>query len=112
MNDLEARLIVVIVLISLALLFCIATIIAMRTRSNYDSPLKRFRKLLTPPCRECVWYIAPCLSAPRCRCPKALTYYEKMFGDSIFDQLTGHIRGTHLCKFKSIEEAKNEKKMA
>lgn len=81
----------------------------MRNRPDYGSPLKRVRKLLTPPCRECTWHIASWLSAPRCRCPKALMYYEKMFGHAVFDELTDTIRGTRLCKFKSIEEAKNEK---
>lgn len=108
-NEVKALTVICFILIAIILVIIGCVVMSVK-QSGDDFPNRKIRKLLTPICRECVWhFIDPQYGIPCCRCPKALTYYEKTHGHVRFDEPTRDIRGTRLCKFKSVEEAKNEK---
>lgn len=61
-----------------------------------ESPIRRWRKLHTPPCRMC----AHCDSGGRCACHAAVVRDEQLHGKRAFGLRSDDVRGTRVCRFK------------
>lgn len=65
------------------------------------SPLRKWRKLRTPSCKECSHVsINPRLYEYRCVCPKAVDLRERILGCEVSSVDSELIRGTNWCKFE------------
>ena len=78
-----------------AFLICVAAIVAMLCVLD-ESPIRRWRKLHTPPCRMC----AHCDSGGRCACHAAVVRDEQLHGKRAFGLRSDDVRGTRVCRFK------------
>lgn len=65
-------------------------------------PFNRLKRLATPPCEECVHFLAS--HTPKrndlCLCPRYLNYINKLNAERYDSADTNCVRGTFFCKFK------------
>lgn len=65
-----------------------------------ESPIRRWRKLHTPPCRLCAHYSKD----GNCTCPAAIVRDEQLHGARIFVLRSDYVRGTRVCAFEPKKE--------
>ncbi len=65
-----------------------------------ESPLRRWRKLRTPPCRLCEHYAKDGCVVDICACPAAVELEEKLTGSLCFNVRSKNVRGTRVCVFE------------
>lgn len=83
-------------IVVLVLLACFVCIVATLDSALQESPIRRWRKLHTPPCRMC----AHCDSGGRCACHAAVVRDEQLHGKRAFGLRSDDVRGTRVCRFK------------
>ena len=63
-----------------------------------ESPLRKWRKLHTPPCRLCAHYVKD--GYAECACPAAVLRKEKLRGLTCTEVRSDDVRGTRVCRFE------------
>ncbi|WP_276683313.1 hypothetical protein [Slackia piriformis] len=63
-----------------------------------ESPIRRWRKLHTPPCRLCAHYVKD--GYAECTCPAAVLRKEKLRGLTCTKVRSDDVRGTRVCRFE------------
>lgn len=90
----------------LVLLACFVGIVATLDSALQESPIRRWRKMHTPPCRLCANHAAK--SDPdfarivwdACRCRRAIDRSERLDGAHADWLLCKEVRGTRYCAFE------------
>ena len=71
-------------------------------------PIRRLRRLVTPPCRECAHYGEKLVGlleyVPVCRCERYLVHEEKLRCVRHDSAHCDIVRGTRFCAFESEED--------
>ena len=71
---------------------------AMILSETDESPIRRWRKLRTPPCRLCAHYVKD--GYAECTCPAAVLRKEKLRGLTCTKVRSDDVRGTRVCRFE------------
>lgn len=94
----------------LTLAACAVVIVAALCAVMNESPLRRWRKLHTPPCRLCANHSEMSDSNfararwDVCRCPRARERAERLEGSRADWLRCAEVRGTRVCVFEKKEE--------
>lgn len=82
----------------LTLAACAVVIVAALCAVMNESPLRKWRKLHTPPCRLCAHYVKD--GYAECTCPAAVLRKEKLRGLTCTKVRSDDVRGTRVCRFE------------
>lgn len=94
-------LLLLIILASVALVFIGFGTVIWWLLEGEVSPLRKWRKLRTPSCKECLHvHINPHLYEYKCVCPKAVDLQERALGREVSSVDSELVRGTSWCKFE------------
>lgn len=94
----------------LALAACAVVIVAALCEVMNESPLRKWRKLHTPPCRLCANRAAKRdpdfarIVLDVCRCPRARERAERLEGSRADWLRCAEVRGTRMCAFEPKKE--------
>ena len=94
----------------LTLAACAVVIVAILDAVMDESPIRRWRKLHTPPCRMCANHAAKRDSdfarivLDACRCRRAIDRAERLEGAHADWLRCAEVRGTRMCAFEPKKE--------
>lgn len=94
----------------LTLAACAVVIVAILDAVMDESPIRRWRKLHTPPCRMCANHAAKRdpdfarIVLDECRCPRARERAERLEGRHADWLRCAEVRGTRMCAFEPKKE--------